>query len=298
MSVTAKEIKELRDRTGAGMMDCRKALIEADGDIEGAIQVLRKSGAAKAAKKAGRIAAEGVVKSSVDAAGNGVIIEVNCETDFVARNQGFQSFVGAVETAVVETSGGEANAAVESQRTELVASIGENIQVRRWALYAPESNRRSFAYVHPGSRLAVLLELNSDGDLQGDAITSFGEDLCFHVAAMDPVCVGEADLPAELIEQEKELALEKHAGKPEHVIENHILPGILKKVVKERCLLNQEAAMGEDKVTNQQLLDSLCKELNQQVRVSRFTRFALGEGIEKKEDNLADEVAKLSGVSA
>lgn len=298
MSVSAKEIKELRDRTGAGMMDCRKALIEADGDMDGAIQVLRKSGAAKAAKKAGRIAAEGIVKSTVDSSGNGVIVEVNCETDFVARNQGFQSFVGAVEAAVVSTAGGEASATVESQRTELVASIGENIQVRRWAFYGSDTTHRSFAYVHPGSRLAVLLELSSEGDLHSDAVTGFGDDLCFHVAAMDPVCVSEADLPAEIIEQEKELALEKHAGKPEHVIENHILPGILKKIVKERCLLNQEAAMGEDKVTNQQLLDTLCKELGQQVTVRRFTRYALGEGIEKKEDNLADEVAKLAGISA
>ena len=298
MSVTAKEIKELRDRTGAGMMDCRKALIEADGDIDGAIQVLRKSGAAKAAKKAGRIAAEGVVKSRVDSQGNGIIVEVNCETDFVARNQGFQTFVSAVEDAVVGSQGGEADTMVESQRTELVASIGENIKVRRWAYYGPQANRRSFSYVHPGSRLAVLLELDSDGDLSADEVTGFGEDLCFHVAAMDPVCVGEADLPAELIEQEKELALEKHAGKPEHVIETHILPGILKKIVKERCLLNQEAAMGEDKVTNQQLLDVLCKSMDRTINVSRFTRFALGEGIEKKEDNLADEVAKLAGVSA
>lgn len=298
MSVSAKEIKELRDRTGAGMMDCRKALIEADGDMDGAIQVLRKSGAAKAAKKAGRIAAEGVVRSTVDGEGNGIIVEVNCETDFVARNGGFQDFVAQVQAEVVTAAGAELGAAVEASRTELVASIGENIQVRRWGFFPGSTGRRCFAYVHPGSRLAVLLELSSDGDLSAEAVTSFGDDICFHVAAMDPACVGENDLPASLVQQEKELALEKHAGKPAHVIENHILPGILKKVIKERCLLNQEAAMGEDKVTNQQLLDQLCKELGSDVTVTRFTRYALGEGIEKKEDNLAEEVAKLAGVSA
>ncbi len=292
MKITASQVKELRDRTGAGMMDCRKALVETEGNIDEAVEVLRKAGAAKAAKKAGRVAAEGLVDAEIMADGTAVLVEVNCETDFVARNESFRTFVSNIKSTVAADGAQDVAAKVDTQRTELVATIGENINVRRAERFAADSS--NFAYVHPGNRIAVILKL--EGGDGSDAVTSFGKDLCFHIAAMNPLCTSPDDVPADVIEQEKRIAREQlmAEGKPEAMIDK-IIPGKLKRFYKDRCLLNQEAAMGDDGVTNQALLDQLVKSIDTPVQVGGFIRYELGEGIEKKEDNLAAEVAAMTG---
>ena len=292
MKVTAAQVKELRELTGAGMMDCRKALVETSCDLDAAVEVLRKAGAAKAAKKAGRVAAEGLVDAQIMDDGTAVLVEVNCETDFVARNDGFRAFVADVKNNVAATGADDLASRVETARTELVATIGENIKVRRAERFAGDG--ANFAYVHPGNRIAVILQLSGGND--SDDMKSFGKDLCFHIAAMNPLCTSPADVPAEVIEQEKRIAREQllAEGKPEAMIEK-IIPGKLKRFYKDRCLLNQEAAMGDDGVTNQALLDQLVKAIDTPVEVVGFKRYELGEGIEKKQDDLAAEVAAMTG---
>lgn len=292
MKITASQVKELRERTGAGMMDCRKALVESEGDLDEAVEVLRKAGAAKAAKKAGRVAAEGLVDASIMADGTAVLVEVNCETDFVARNESFRSFVETIKSTIAEDGADGVASKVDVQRTELVATIGENINVRRAERFAGDAS--NFAYVHPGNRIAVILKL--EGGDGSSAMTTFGKDLCFHIAAMNPLCTSPDDVPSDVIEQEKRIAREQlmAEGKPEAMIDK-IIPGKLKRFYKDRCLLNQEAAMGDDGVTNQALLDQLVKAIDAPVKVGGFMRYELGEGIEKKEDNLAAEVAAMTG---
>jgi len=292
MKVTAAISKELRERTGAGMMDGRNALVAAECNMDDAIEQLRKAGMAKAAKKAGRVAAEGMVDAEILDDGSAVIVEVNCETDFVARNADFRAFVGDVKA--IAATGGDIETNTEEARTSLVATIGENIQVRR-AETLP-SDGANFAYVHPGNRIGVILQIKADADVNANtAFQTFGKDLCFHIAAMNPLCTGPDDVPADVIEQEKRVAREQllAEGKPEAMIDK-ILPGKLKRFFKDRCLLQQEAAMGEDGVTNQALLTALQSEIATPVNVIGFTRFELGEGIEKKVDDLASEVAALT----
>jgi len=294
--ISAKQVKELRERTGAGMMDCRNALNDAEGNLDEAVQILRKKGAAKAAKKAGRIAAEGLVDADVDAAGNGVIVEINCETDFVARNADFKVFVDKVEAKVVSLGGEGVNESVDEERSQLVATIGENIQVRRFELFGASSDLLNVGYVHPGGRKASMVSLKvADASKAGAAeLKSLGDDLAFHVVAMDPACISPSELPAELIAAEKEVAREKHQGKPEHIFDQHILPGVIKKLEKERCLLLQEAVMADDNLSNADLVKACAKAIGTEVSVVGFAHYVLGDGIEKKEDNLADEVAKLT----
>ena len=292
MKITASQVKELRDRTGAGMMDCRKALVESEGNLDEAVEVLRKAGAAKAAKKAGRVAAEGLVDAEIMDDGTAVLVEVNCETDFVARNESFRSFVGTIKSTVAADGADDVASKVDTERTELVATIGENIQVRRAERF--DSSSSNFAYVHPGNRIAVILKI--DGGDGSDALKTFGKDLCFHIAAMNPLCTSPDDVPADVIAQETRIAREQlmAEGKPEAMIDK-IIPGKLKRFYKDRCLLNQEAAMGDDGVTNQALLDQLNKASATPVQVGGFVRYELGEGIEKKGDNLAAEVAAMTG---
>ena len=292
MKITASQVKELRDRTGAGMMDCRKALVESEGNLDEAVEVLRKAGAAKAAKKAGRVAAEGLVDAEIMDDGTAVLVEVNCETDFVARNESFRSFVGTIKSTVAADGADDVASKVDTERTELVATIGENIQVRRAERF--DSSSSNFAYVHPGNRIAVILKI--DGGDGSDALKTFGKDLCFHIAAMNPLCTSPDDVPADVIAQETRIAREQlmAEGKPEAMIDK-IIPGKLKRFYKDRCLLNQEAAMGDDGVTNQALLDQLNKASATPAQVGGFVRYELGEGIEKKEDNRAAEVAAMTG---
>jgi len=285
MAITAALVKELRERTGAGMMECKKMLVETDGDIEAAIEKMRKSGAAKADKKAGRVAAEGTIalaKSDDDKCA--VLVEVNCETDFVAKGDDFKAFAADVANAAlnsavadmealaaVELPGG---ASVEDTRRELVAKIGENITVRRFDRV--ETDGVVGAYLH-GSRIGVLVELKG-----GDA--TLAKDIAMHVAASKPECVSEAQVPAEVIEKEKEIfsAQAAESGKPAEIIEK-MVNGRIAKFLKEITLVGQPFVKDPDQTVGK-LLDSKGAE------VVRFARLEVGEGIEKKEEDFVAEV--------
>lgn len=288
MSITASMVKELRERTGSGMMECKKALVETNGDLELAIENMRKAGMAKADKKAGRVAAEGVI--SVATSGDGsttAIVEVNSETDFVSQGDEFKAFASAIASTVVnnpEIADVEAlndltldgdSVTVDEKRRALIAKIGENITVRRFQTIQTDGTLVGH-YMH-GAKIGVLVELEG-----GDA--TLAKDVAMHVAAIKPMCVSEADVPAEAIEKEKEIFKSQAAesGKPAEIIEKMIV-GKVKKFLKEITLLGQPFVKDGD-VTVEQLLKSNSAE------VRSFIRFEVGEGIEKKEEDFAAEV--------
>ena len=284
--ITAALVKELRERTGAGMMDCKKALSATDGDLEKAIDFLREKGLAAAAKKAGRIAAEGVVGSFVSADGKiGAIVEVNCETDFVAKTDNFKALVEKIAAHIVATKPADVEAllaseldgqTVEALVTASVAKIGEKISVRRFALYeAPEGVVA--AYIHGGGKIGVIVELKG-----GNA--ELGKDVAMHVAAANPSYLERSQVPAAELEHEKEVLSEqaKNEGKPEKIIEKMVM-GRINKYYKEVCLVDQEFVKDPD-----QTVGKLVKAAGAEVLA--FSRFQLGEGIEKKQEDFAAEV--------
>ena len=288
MAITASLVKELRERTGSGMMECKKALVETDGDIEAAIEMMRKSGQAKAAKKAGRTAAEGiiVVKFSDDGS-KAAMVEVNCETDFVAKDENFTSFANAVaERALnsdVETveelleqplHDGE-ETTVNTAREALISKIGENMNVRRFDRFATE-NGQLVSYNH-GVRIGVVIDIAN-----GDEV--LGKDVAMHVAASNPVCVSADQVPAELLEKERDIfkAQALESGKPENIIEK-MIEGRVRKYLSEITLLGQAFVKNPDQTVEQLLKDAGAS-------VTTFKRYEVGEGIEKKQENFADEV--------
>jgi len=287
MAVTAALVKELRERTGAGMMECKKALTENGGDIDAAIEAMRKSGQAKAAKKAGRIAAEGVVVIKIAADGKrGVVLEVNSETDFVAKDAGFQAFAeAAAEHALAGDAGDVAALAqqpmpgtegsVDQAREALIAKIGENIQLRRLVRFDQVSGVL-YAYRH-GVRIGVVVELEG-GDEQ------LGKDLAMHIAASNPLCVDASQVPAEALEKEKDIfrAQALQSGKPEAIVEK-MIDGRVRKYLEEVTLLGQPFVKDPD-----QTVEKLLKQAG--ARVLRFSRIEVGEGIEKRSENFAEEV--------
>ncbi len=295
MAITAAQVKELRERTGSGMMECKKALTDADGDLDVAIEALRKAGMAKADKKASRIAAEGLVVIEMsDDNKTAAVVEVNCETDFVAKKDDFQAFASSIAKRVLADNPADIDAlmamplndgdatTIEDARKALIATIGENITVRRFMRI--ETSGLLAAYAH-GVRIGVLVEL--DG---GDA--NLGKDLAMHIAAHDPrpVCVSEDQVPAELIEGERNIftAQARESGKPDNIIEK-MIEGRIRKYLGEITLLGQSFVKNPD-LTVGQLLEQA------DARVSRFERIELGEGIEKKSENFADEVmAQVKG---
>ena len=284
--ITAALVKELRERTGAGMMDCKKALTAVEGDMDKAIDFLREKGLAAAAKKAGRIAAEGVVGSFVSADGKiGAIVEVNCETDFVAKTDVFKELVEKIAAHIVATKPADVEAllaseldgqTVEALVTASVAKIGEKISVRRFALYeAPEGVVA--AYIHGGGKIGVIVELKG-----GNA--ELGKDVAMHVAAANPSYLERSQVPAAELEHEKEVLSEqaKNEGKPEKIIEKMVM-GRINKYYKEVCLVDQEFVKDPD-----QTVGKLVKAAGAEVLA--FSRFQLGEGIEKKQEDFAAEV--------
>jgi len=285
MAITASLVKELRERTGAGMMECKKFLTETDGDIEAAIETMRKAGMAKADKKAGRVAAEGlaVIKASDDNK-SAIILEVNSETDFVTKGDEFKEFVSEIGDCVLANKPADVDAlsamtlargtTVEDRRKELVAKIGENMSVRRFDII---DNADAVGIYQHGERIAVMVELEG-----GDA--ALGKDIAMHIAASKPVCVAEADVPADALAKEREIfsAQAAESGKPENIIEK-MVDGRIKKFLKEVTLLGQPFVKDPD-----QTVEQLLKSNNASVK--RFVRFEVGEGIEKKEENFADEV--------
>ncbi|MBN2885617.1 MAG: elongation factor Ts [Chromatiaceae bacterium] len=289
MAISAALVKELRERTGAGMMECKKALVESNGDIEAAIEAMRKSGLAKAAKKSGRTAAEGVVVIALAEDGKrGVMLEVNCETDFVAKDSNFTAFTQAAgatalacESADVESLaeqplvGGEDGSSVETARAALVAKIGENIQVRRLVRFdGVEGVLHSYSH---GVRIGVVIEL-----VGGDE--ALGRDLAMHIAASNPLCVSADQVPAETLDKEREIfrAQALESGKPEAIVDK-MIEGRMRKYLEEVTLLGQPFVKNPD-----QTVAALLKEQGAEVR--RFTRLEVGEGIEKKVENFAEEV--------
>jgi elongation factor Ts len=290
MAITAALVKELRERTGAGMMECKKMLVETDGDIELAIEELRKRGAAQADKKAGRIAAEGTIVTLVE--GNiGVAIEVNSETDFAAKNDAFMAFANQVAKSVLANkpadmealSGSliEADKTVESARQTLIQEIGENISVRRFELVEAGEGEVVGAYQH-GNKISVLVQLeNGSNDL--------AKDVAMHVAASKPVCISEDQVPADLLAKEREIftAQAADSGKPPEIMEK-IVDGRVRKYLAEVTLVGQPFVKDPE-----QTVGKLLKSAGAQVK--QFVRYEVGEGIEKKEDDFAAEVRAQAG---
>ena len=287
MAITAAMVKELRDSTGAGMMDAKKALTETDGDIDAAVDWLRTKGLAKAAKKSGRTAAEGLVAVAVEG-GKGVAVEVNSETDFVGKNADFQAMVASIANVAKSVNSTEELLAADLDGktvadvvTAKVATIGENMSVRRMATV---SGKTVVSYVHNAvtdgmGKIGVLVALDGDND-------AFGKMVAMHIAAANPASLSEADLDPELVEKEKQVQIEiaRESGKPEAVIEKMIV-GRMKKFLSEVTLLGQAYVVNPD-----QTVEEAAKEAG--VSITGFVRLEVGEGIEKKEEDFAAEVAK------
>jgi len=293
MQITASMVKELRERTGSGMMECKKALQEAGGDVETAIENMRKSGMAKADKKSGRVAAEGRVVIEISEDGkSAAIVEVNCETDFVSGGDDFLSFVQAIAKTALANKPADVAAlsemtldgtsqTIEEARKEKIAKIGENMQLRRFEVL--ETSGGTFGSYSHGLRMGVLVEMENGSD-------ELIKDVAMHIAASNPMCVSEADVPAETLEKEKDIlrAQALESGKPADIVEK-MLTGRIRKYLAEITLLGQSFVKDPDKTVETLLSDAGAK-------VNRFVRYEVGEGIEKKVENFADEVmAQVNG---
>ena len=302
MAVTASMVKELREMTGAGMMDCKKALSETNGDMDAAIEYLRKNGEAKAVKKAGRIAAEGLVMAEVKDDKTAAIVEVNSETDFVAKNAEFQGFVKAVTEQALATEAADMDAfmaepwiedsskSVQDALTEKISVIGEKLSIRRFEKIV--SDGCVVSYIHGGGRIGVLVEAATD--VINDEIKTCLKNVAMQVAAMSPKYVSRDEVSQEYMDHEKEILLaqakKENPEKPDNIIEKMII-GRLNKELKEICLLDQVYVQDSD-LTVAKYVDKVAKENNANLAVKKFIRFETGEGIEKKEENFAEEVAK------
>jgi len=305
MAVTAAQVKELREISGAGMSACKSALDESGGDVKRAVEILREKGLAAAAKKAGRVAAEGLVMVEVSAdRKSGAIVEVNSETDFVAKNEDFVNFVKQVAKQALASSAetvddltaekfiGDSTQTLKDVLTQKVSTIGENIGIRRFVRYNAASNGALVEYIHGGGRIGTLLEITSAN--LTDAVLEAGRNVCMQIASMSPQFVSSADISPEYIKSEKEILLktalnenaESDKPKPQSVIEN-MVEGRWKKGLKEICLVDQEYVKADKQTVGEYL-----KSIGSDVTVTRFTRYEKGEGVEKKEENFAEEVAK------
>ena len=290
MAISAGLVKELRDRTAAGMMDCKKALTETDGDIERAVELLRQIGAASAERKAGRIAAEGVIDQLVDEEGRrGVVVEVNCETDFVAKDESFRQFVRAVAQSVLECDPDNleslsqitlGDGTIETARQKLIGQLGENVSIRRFERII-EENGLIAGYLH-GTRIGVLVSVEGQK-------TGLARDVAMHVAASKPLCVSEDQMPADVLEREKSifLAQARDSGKPDDIIQR-MVDGKIKKYLNENTLLGQVYVKDPD-ISVGQLLDTA------KVRVNQMARFEVGEGLEKRQTDFVSEVMAQAG---
>ena len=311
MAVTAKLVKELREMTGAGMMDCKKALTATDGDMDKAVEFLREKGLATAQKKAGRIAAEGIVMLKVSEDGKkAVAVEVNAETDFVAKNEKFQGYVADVAAQALNTEAADIDAflaepwtldttkSVKEALAAQIAVIGENMNIRRFA-QVKEDNGFAASYIHMGGKIGVLVDVETD--VVNDAIKEMAKNVAMQVAALKPLYTSDSEVSADYIEHEKEILLAqiqndpKESQKPEKVIQG-MIQGRIKKELKEICLLDQVYVKAEDgKQTVGNYVAQVAKENGAKITIKSFVRYETGEGIEKKEENFAEEVAKQMG---
>ncbi len=305
MAITASMVKELREMTGAGMMDCKKALNETNGDMDAAIEYLRKNGQAKAEKKAGRIAAEGIVKTVVKDDKVAAIVEVNSETDFVAKNAEFQGFVEDVVNQAADSDAADMDAfmaeawaadpskTVKDALVEKIAVIGENLSIRRFEKIVTDGCVVS--YIHGGGRIGVLIE--AETDVVNDEIKGCLRNVAMQVAAMYPKYVSRAEVSQEYMDHEKEILLaqakKENPEKPDNIIEKMII-GRLNKEMKEICLLDQTYVQDSD-LTVAKYVEKVAKENGANVTVKKFIRFETGEGLEKKQEDFAAEVAAQMG---
>ena len=299
--ITAAMVKELREATGAGMMDTKNALTEAQGNMEEATKILRKKGLAAAGKKAGRVTAEGVVQAYV--AGNaGVLVEVNCETDFVGRNENFRNFATEVAKVIAQSKAKSvdellnekwprSNETVSQKIAEMIGSIKENITVRRFAKYDAAPNAALGTYIHGGGKIGVMVELMAQTGSKPDNLNEVARDISMHVAAAEPRFLSRTDVTQKDLDTEREIARDAatRSGKPENIVEK-MVTGKMEKFYGEACLLEQPY-IRDDKSTVTQYLDKQGQEAGCKYVVTRFTRYKLGEGIEKKSDDFAAEVA-------
>ncbi len=307
MAFTAQDVKKLREMTNVGMMDCKKALTASDGDMDKAVEWLREKGLAAAAKKSGRIAAEGVVNAVVEN-GVGAIVEINAETDFASKSDKFMEFVNDVTSVILKDAPADLDAlkackypgsdlTVEATLPEKILVIGENIQIRRFARF---DTGVTVAYTHMGGRIGVLVNMEVEG-IAADAVTELGKDICMQIASMNPSFRDKSDVAPEVLEKEKEIQLAvmandpKMANKPEKVREG-IVMGKLNKYYEENCLL-QQAFVKENKISVEKHIEAVAKELGGSIKLVAFVRFEKGEGIEKKVDDFAAEVAAAAGLT-
>jgi len=309
MAFTAADVKKLREMTGVGMMDCKKALVESDGDMDKAVEWLREKGLAASQKKAGRIAAEGIACAGVFD-GIGVVLEVNSETDFVAKNEKFVDFAKNVAITVAKENPADLDAlmatkyngtdlTVEQQQQEMVLVIGENIKVRRFARYDSGLN---IPYVHMGGRIGVIVNMDVDAGLENnEKVIELGKDVAMQIAALNPVYLDKTTVPEDVVEHEKNIMLiqieedPKFASKPDNVkaqIKEKRITGKLEKYYSEVCLL-QQPFVKDDKVSVEKHIAEVAKEVGGSIKVNAFTRYEKGEGIEKKQENFADEIASM-----
>lgn len=306
MAITASMVKELREKTGVGMMDCKKALSETDGDIEAAVDWLRAKGLSKAAKKADRVAAEGLV--GVASAGTkAAVVEVNSETDFVARNDAFQAIVSNVSKVALEGDGSvealgaasypDTGRTVNEELTEAIAKIGENMNLRRSSVLSVD-NGVVATYIHNAiaegiGKIGVLVALESTGDK--DKLNDFGRQVAMHIAAVNPLALSSDELDQEVVERERAVYMDqaKDSGKPENIVEK-MVEGRIQKYYKEVVLLSQVFVIdGENTV--EQAAKNAESTVGAPIKIKAFERFVLGDGIEKQEDDFAAEVAAMSG---
>ena len=307
MAFTAKDVQALREKTGVGMMECKKALTAADGDMDKAVDLLREKGLAAAAKKATRVAAEGAVYAYVDEAKKvGVAVEVNAETDFAAKSAKFQEFVHTVAAviadknpadveALMELPYGDAGTTVAEALREHVLVIGENLSVRRFVRYEGDV----VAYVHGGGRIGVLVKFDADAAASGtDALKECGKDVAMQIAALNAPYLCEETVPAEDIAHEKEITIAqiqadpKNASKPENIIQK-MVDGRMHKFFKENCLVDQEFVK-DSSMTVGQYVEAEAKKAGGAMKLAAYTRFEKGEGLQKREDNFAEEVAAMA----
>lgn len=303
MGVTASMVKELREMTGAGMMDCKKVLVETDGDMDKAIELLREKGLSKAAKKSGRVAAEGLVKLAFSADGKtAAAVEVNSETDFVAKNEEFVAFVEGLAALALEAKSDDMDAflasdfngegAVSEVLTAKIAKIGENMNVRRF-VKCSTPGMVYVGYTHGAGKIGVIVGLETEASAA--EVAECGKDVAMQVASMNPKFVDETGVDPAWLEEEKKIAVQLllNEGKPENMIEK-IIPGKVKAILKEVCLVDQKFVKNGD-LTVKQYVDEVGKTIGKSIRVAEMVRFEVGEGIEKKEENFAEEVAKQMG---
>ena len=303
MAFTAKDVQNLRERTGCGMMDCKKALTEAGGDMEKAIELLREKGLAAQAKKSGRIAAEGIVYTYVDEEKKvGVVIEVNAETDFVAKNDSFQSFVASCAKAVAEqnpatveelmTCKADDQFTVEEALREKILTIGENMKIRRFARYEGEV----VTYSHGGGRIGVLVRFETE-NVPAEVLNECGKDVAMQIAALNPAYLDKSTVPAEALDKEKEILMAqiqndpKNSKKPQNIIEK-MVTGRIGKFYENNCLLQQAFVKNGDLSVEQYIAEE-AKKAGGTMKVTDFVRFEKGEGLEKRNDDFASEVANM-----